>query len=202
MKQNIENEYMTFMMLVCLLKVYHDEGIKVFGNTDANEVINNFDFFYMYIMEAVQNAAPITVYSENLYAKHGFNEEDGEVYIWAYSSKEMQEYFKIARKLNRLEGRGGKENPYEQEIMDKIEDLRGFRSYDFDYTIGHKRKGAWLEVLWGYEFTCEIPMCLWIVRTMRLLRDELPKLKEKYRAARRFKRSNSKRGGLYYANEE
>lgn len=200
MKLNIENEYMPFMMLVCLLKVYHDEEIKVFGNAYANDVINEFDYYYEYIMEAVQTAAPITVYSENLYTKHGFKEEDGEVYIWAYSSKEMQEYFKIARKLNRLEGNREKKNPYEQEIMDKVDYIRGFDSYNFDYDIGHKRKGAWLEVMWGYDFACEISMCLWIVRTMRLFREELPKLKEKYRTVRRLKRSKSNRGGLCYAN--
>lgn len=198
MKLNIENEYMPFMMLVCLLKVYHDEEIKVFGNAYANDVINEFDYYYEYIMEAVQTAAPITVYSENLYTKHGFKEEDGEVYIWAYSSKEMQEYFKIARKLNRLEGNRKKKNPYEQEIMDKVDYIRGFDSYNFDYDIGHKRKGAWLEVIWGYDFDCEIPMCLWIVRTMRLFREELPKLKDKYRTVRRLKRSKPNRGGLCY----
>ena len=199
MKLNIENDYMSFMRLVCLFKVYHDEGNNGLGKAYANNIINEFDYYYEYIMEAIQTAAPITVYSENLYTKHGF-EDDGEVYIWAYSSKEMQEYFKIARKLNRLEGGCAKKNRYEQEIMDKVDSICGFDSYNFDYTIGHKRKGAWLEVMWGYEFDLEIPMCLWIVRTMRLFREELPKLKEKYRKARRLKRSKPKQGGVCYAN--
>ncbi|MGN0179664.1 MAG: hypothetical protein ACI4DY_09540 [Monoglobaceae bacterium] len=51
-------------------------------------------------MEAVQTAAPITLYRENLHTKHGFKEDDGEIYIWAYSSKEMQEYFKIVQSLS------------------------------------------------------------------------------------------------------
>ena len=200
MKLNVDDEYMRFMMLLCLFKVYHDEGIMDYDKVYTEDVINEGDYYWEYVMEAVQIAAPITVYGKNLYTKYGCTPDDGEVYILAYSCKEMQEYFKIARKLHRLEGNTKEKNPYEQEIMEKVNRIRGFFSYNFDFDIGHKRKGAWLEVLWGYEFDCEIPMCIWIVHTMRLFRKELPKLKEKYRAVKRMKRSKPKRGGLCYAN--
>lgn len=196
MKICVDNDYMLFMMLLCLFKVYHDAGNNRFDKFHANDIINDYDFYWMNVMEAIESAAPITVNSENLYTKYGYDANNEEVYIWAYSCKEMQEYFKIARKLNRLEGRGEKTNPYEQEIMDKVESIRDFYSYSFDYNVGHKRKGAWLEVLWDYEFDREIPMCLWITRVMELFKEELPKLKEKYRSARRLKRFRSKRGGM------
>lgn len=195
MKLCVDNDYMLFMRLLCLFKVYHDAGNTIFDKY-ANDIINDYDFYWMNILEAIEFAAPITVHSENLYTKYGYDADDGEVYIWAYSCKEMQEYFKIARKLSRLEGKCNGQNLYEKEIMENIESIRGFYSYSFDYNVGHKRKGAWLEVLWSCEFECEISMCIWITRVMKLFKEELPKLKEKYRTARRLKRSKSKRGGM------
>ena len=171
-------------MLVCLLKVYRDAGIELY----SGDVINDYDYYYEYILEAIQYAAPIAVSDEKLYSKYGYCEDNGEVYIWAYSSKEMQEYYKIARKIHRLEGNTQKENLYIKEIENEIELIRSFCSYSFDYDIGNKRRGAQLEILWGYDFRYEIAMCLWIVRTMELFRKKLPKLIEKYRRVRREKR--------------
>ena len=198
MQLNIEENYRVFLMLVCLFKIYHDVGITCFERFHYEDIINDVDYYYEYVLEAVENAAPIVVYSENLYKKHEFDPDD-DVYIYAYSSKEMQEYFKFARKLHRLEGGVG-ENPYEREIQRKIFNIQGFFSYNFDYCIGHKRKGAWLETLWWPEFCEEIIMCLWIVRVMKMFKAELPKLKEKYRAAKRRKRSGlAIKGGSCYA---
>lgn len=196
MKAKICEDYTSFMMLVCLLKVYYDAGIPLLYDVNSKEIINEFDYFYEYVYEAIQCAAPTTVYSENLYQKYGYSQDDGDVYIWAYSSKEMQKYFRLARKLHRLEGNGNKPNPYEREILVEMESIMGFRSYNFDYFIGHKRKGAWLEVLWGYGFCCEIPMCLWIVRVMQLFREKLPELEEKYRRTKQAKRIKAKRGAV------
>ena len=196
MKAKICEDYTSFMMLVCLLKVYRDAGIQYLYDVNSKEIINEFDYFYEYVYEAIQCAAPTTVYSENLYQKYGYSQDDGDVYIWAYSSKEMQKYFRLARKLHRLEGNGNKPNPYEREILVEMESIMGFRSYNFDYFIGHKRKGAWLEVLWGYGFCCEIPMCLWIVRVMQLFREKLPELEEKYRRTKQAKRIKTKRGAV------
>lgn len=196
MKLNICEDYNQFMMLVCLFKVYRDAGIAWVYDKNSEYIINEYDYFYEYILEAVQCAAPIVTSDKKLYQKHKYDFDDDEAYIWAYSSKEMQEYYKIARKLHRLEGNGNKKNPYEEDILRKMKDIKGFESYDFDFFIGHKRKGARLEVLWGYNFMCEISMCLWIVRIMEMFKEELPKLKEKYRIAKWKKRSKPKHGGV------
>ena len=196
MKLSTDDYSKQILLLVCLIKVYHDAGIRNFDHYYGDEI--SVDYYYDFVMEAIQSAAPIVIYDDNLYAKHGYEEDNGEVYIWAYSSKEMQEYFRIARKLYRLEGCKTKENPYIAHIKAKAESIRGFHAYNFDYFYGHLRKGARLEVLWGYDFDCEIPMCLWIVRVMTLIKEELPILKEKYRKARREKRC--RKGGLCHAS--
>lgn len=180
------------LWLVCLLKVFHDAEIYHLENWFSDYQLSE-DTFYEFVIEAISFAAPIIKYDENLYHKHGYD-VDEEVNIWAYSSKEMHKYYKLARKLHRLEGNKGKENRYIEEINRKIEDTRGFDSYCFDYGIGNKRKGAQLELLWGYEFSEEIAMCLWIVRVMELFKEELPKLQEKYRQARRKKRLQKSMG--------
>jgi len=185
------------LLLVCLIKVYHDAGIDIFERGYEKELID-MDYYYDYIIEAISNAAPKTVTGERLYNKFGYDEDDCEVYVWAYSSDEFEEYYRIARKLHRLEGAKTKENPHIKAIERKMENMRGFQSYNFDYFIGHKRQGARLELLWGYDFDCEIPMCLWIVRVMTLMKEELPILKEKYRKARREKRC--RKGGLCHAS--
>lgn len=197
MKLQTDDYTKMVLLLVCLVKVYHDAGITVFDRAYQNDELS-MDYYYEFIMEAIQNAAPIIISDENLYIKHGYEDDNGEVYIWAYSSKEMQEYFRIARKLHRLEGCKTKENPHITYIERKIEGIRGFQAYNFDYFYGHLRKGARLEVLWGYDFDCEIPMCLWIVRTMTLIKEELPILKEKYKKARREKRC--RKGGLCHVS--
>ena len=196
MRLQTEEYSQWILMLVCLFKVYHDAGIDVFERFYAREEVD-MDYFYEFILEAVQNAAPIVESSDSLYRKFGYVYDDSEVNIFAYSSKEFQEYYRIARKLHRLEGCKTKENPYIRSIERRMEGMRGFESYSFDYFIGHKRKGARMELLWGFEFECELPMCLWIVRVMTMMKEELPILKEKYRKARREKRS--RKGGLCHA---
>ena len=185
------------LLLVCLIKVYHDAGIDIFERGYKKELID-MDYYYDYVMEAISNAAPKTISDEHIYNKFGSSEDDCEGYVWAYSSDEFEDYYRIARKLHRLEGAKTKENPYIKDIERKMEEMRGFFSYNFDYFIGHKRKGARLELLWGYDFDCEIPMCLWIVRVITLMKKELPILKEKYRKARREKRC--RKGGLCHAS--
>ncbi len=187
-----EEEYSRqLLMIVCLFKVFHDAGITILERCDGATPLH-MDYYYEFALDAIQNAAPIVYSDENLYTKHGFSYDDDEVNLYAYSSKEFKEYYRIARKLHRIEGCKTKENPYIKEFERKIERLRGFDSYNFDYFIGGKRKGARLEALWGYEFDCEIPMCLWIVRVMSFAKAELPKIQKKYREARRKKRSGGK----------
>ena len=193
MKLETQDEYRRFLMLVCLMKVYHDAGINVFMDMYSEDVINDFDYYYEYIMNAIENTAPIVISSENLYRKYGITAEYGDAYVWAYSCKEMREYYKLARKLHRLEGNSTKNNVYITDIERDVEDIRGFMSYAFDYDIGNKRRGAQLELIWSYEFCDEIAMCLWVVRTMDLFRKELPELKEKYRRVRREKRMQRNR---------
>ena len=195
---DVDDYYQTHLSLLCMFKVLHDAGITYF---DDDGVFNDIDYYYEFVMEALGEAAPIVVANDQmLYRKYGYDEENAEVFINAYSCEEMQEYYKIARKLYRLEGHKEKENPYEKAIEKEIEKIRGFHSYSFDYFIGNKRKCSQLEILWGYEFTCEIALILWVVRVMKLFKDELPKLKEKYRAAKRRKRSGlAIKGGSCYA---
>lgn len=181
------------LWLVCMLKIYHDAGISHLEKWFSDDQLEP-DMYYEIIMEAIGCAAPIVINNERLYDKHGYSDCDGEVNIWAYSSKEMQKYYKLARKLHRLEGNKEKDNKYIAEIGRKIEGLRGFYSYNIDYIIGNKRKGAQLEVLWWYEFCEEIPLCMWVVRVMSLFKEELPKLQEKYRQARRKKRLQKSMG--------
>lgn len=192
MKLNLDENYRCFLFLVCMFKVYHDSGIDYFETCDADSIVNDMDFYYEYMMRGIECAAPIVETTPGLYHKHGYCDMD-DVNIWAYSSKEMQKYFQIARKLYRLEGKKEKENPYINEIKRKIENARGFYSYNFDYFYGKKRSKARLEVLWGYEFECDLALNLWIVRTFRIFKEELPKLQEKYRKVRREKRSRPKR---------
>lgn len=175
------------LWLVCLLKVFHDAGNDHLENWFSDYPLTQ-DTFYEFVIEALGSAAPTVKNSENLYRKHGYYQYDDEVNIWAYSSKEMRKYYKLAIRLNSLEGNKGKGNIYITEIAQKIDDIRGFDSYCFDYAIGNMKKGAQLELLWGYEFTEEIAMCLWIVRVMEMFKKELPVLQEKYRKARRKKR--------------
>ena len=80
------------LLLVCLIKVYHDAGIDIFERGYEKELID-MDYYYDYIMEAISNAAPKTVTGERLYNKFGYDEDDCEVYVWAYSSDEFEEYF-------------------------------------------------------------------------------------------------------------
>lgn len=187
MKLNIEENTSSILKIVCLLKVFHDAGSTALERFFAREEIS-MDTYYEFVYEAIQNAAPIVMDSDRLYAKYGCNADDGEVYIWGYSSATMQEYFRIARKLHRLEGCKTPENPYIAHIERRIEGIRGFDSYNFDYAFGGKRTRARLEVMWWYDFTSEIPMCLWIVRIMKLMEKELAFIKAKYRKARREKR--------------
>ena len=191
----IDEYYETYLMLICLLKVYHDAGITTLERVWKRERLNDLDYYYDYALEALRYAAPIVKDEPSIYKKHGFEPDEGDAYIWAFSSQEMQEYYRLARKINRLHG-GGRENPYEREIENKISALMGFYSYNFDYCIGRKRKGAQLETLMWPEFREEIPMCLWVVRAMNLFREELPKLKEQYRIEKRRKRvERNKKGG-------
>ena len=187
MKLNTEENTSSILELVCLLKVFHDAGNTALERFCARDEIST-DTYYEFVWEAVQEAAPIVMESDHLYAKYGYNADDGEVYIWGYSSAAMQEYFRIARKLHRLEGCKTPENPYIAHIERRIEGIRGFDSYNFDYAFGGKRTRARLEVMWWYEFTGEIPMCLWIVRIMKLMEEELADIKAKYRKVRREKR--------------
>ena len=193
MRLQIEQDYRRFLFLVCLYKAYHDAGFKEFEWYHADDIVNEFDYYYEFIQNALWYPAPIVKQNDRLYQKHKCNPDDGEVYIYAYSSKEMQAYYRIARKLHRLEGNKKRENPYMEEVEKKMERIRNFYSYDFDYMIGNKRKGAQIEVLWGFEFDCVEALCLWIMRCMEIFSEELPKLQEKYRRARREKRCRSKR---------
>lgn len=200
MRYKVAEDYRQSMMLICLFKVLHDAGITFFEDYCADSCVNEQDFYYEYVMEALQNAAPIVEQTDGLYQKYGYTEDD-EVNIWAFSSKEIQEYYKIARKLHRLQGCPKKENMHIRKIEMKMESIRGFDSYNFDYGIGNKHKKARLELLWGFEFMDELVMCLWVVRVMELFKAELPLLKEKYRIARRLKRSQGKcKGGSRHAS--
>lgn len=202
MRLQVEEDYRKFLFLVCLHKVYHDAGKKSFEEYHADYVVNNFDYYYEFIMNAMWYPAPIVKQNDGLYRKYRQDPEGGEVNLYGYSNKSMQEYYRIARKLHRLEGNKTKENPYIKEIERKLDSIRGFHSYNFDYDIGNKRKGAQIEVQIYFEFDCEIALCLWIVRCMTMFEEELPKLREKYRKARREKRSRPKQtitGGVLCA---
>lgn len=189
------------MWIVCMMKVYHDAGIDHLEKYYADDCLDT-DYFYEFVIEGLDCAAPIIKESDGLYQKYGYDEFD-DVNIRAYSSEEMKKCFYLARKLDRLDGDSKQKNEHEQLLISQIDDLRGFMSYSFDWAIGSKRRGAQLEVLWGYEFMEEVALCMWIVRTMELFKVELPKLQEKYRKARRKKRAmkSVKSGGILCAAE-
>lgn len=144
MKYEVAENYRASMMLVCLFKVFHDAGITYFEDAYGEVCVNESDFYYEYILDALQYAAPYVERSEGLYHKYGFDPDDDEVNIWAYSCPEMQRYYKTARKLYRMQGCREDQNPYIREIEDKMEDIRGFYSYNFDYSVGKNgRKHSW-----------------------------------------------------------
>ena len=191
-----------YMMLLCLFKVLKDTGNEFLDFGSEMIVINESDYYFEYCLDALQCAAPIVKKNESLYHKHGYKcSYDDDVDITAYSSKEMQQCFKIARKLDKLEGKCGSDLSNEESLKDKMEQMRGFESYCFDYFIGRKRKGAWLEVLYSCDFSYYIALALWIIRIMQMFKEELPELRKKYNKARRKKKCRSKKGERLYANK-
>lgn len=97
-----------YMMLLCLFKVLKDTGNEFWEFDSEMIVINESDYYFQYCIDALNCAAPIIEKSESLYHKHGYKcSYDDDVDITAYSSKEMQQCFKIARKLDKLEGKCG-----------------------------------------------------------------------------------------------
>ena len=191
-----------YMMLLCLFKVLKDTGNEFLEFDSEMIVINESDYYFEYCLDALQCAAPIIEKNESLYHKHGYKcSYDDDVDITAYSSKEMQQCFKIARKLDRLEEKCGFDLSNVESLKDKMEQMRGFESYCFDYFIGRKRKGARLEVLYSCDFSYYIAFALWIIRIMQMFKEELPELRKKYNKARRKKKCRSKKGEMVYANK-
>lgn len=191
-----------YMMLLCLFKVLKDTGNEFLEFDSEMIVINESDYYFEYCLDALQCAAPIIEKNESLYHKHGYKcSYDDDVDITAYSSKEMQQCFKIARKLDRLEEKCGFDLSNVESLKDKMEQMRGFESYCFDYFIGRKRKGARLEVLYSCDFSYYIALALWIIRIMQMFKEELPELRKKYNKARRKKKCRSKKGEMVYANK-
>lgn len=181
-----------YLPLLCLFKVYKDAGNAFWEYEYRNVVINDYDYYFQYALDAMEYAAPIVETNEHLYHKHGYESDYDEVNIYAFSSEEMQKCFRLARKIDRLEEKCGKNNSMEKYLCNEMESIRGFQSYCFDYFIGNKRKGARLEVLFFYEFDCYIAMNLWIVRVMQMFKKELPILRKRYRQA---KRANKQKKG-------
>lgn len=191
-----------YMLLLCLFKVFKDAGNEFWDEQDKKAVINDCDDFFQHIIDALDCAAPIVETSEDLYRKHGYKDgEYDEVTITAYSSKEMQQCFKIAREIDRLEGKCGSDLSNVERLKYKMVQLRGFSSYCFEYYIGRKRKGAWLEVLYSCDFDCHAALALWIIRSMQMFKEELPELRKKHIMARRKKKCRSKKGEMVYANK-
>lgn len=174
------------LCIICLMKIFHDSGNMIFETVDRNSPINDSDYYYEYIITALQNLAPIIRFNEGLYEKYDAAQEEDQA--WAYSCKEMEKYFKIARKLYRIEGCKEKKNPYLDKIYKDAEQIRNFYSYCFTYNFGSLRKHPQLEVVWDYEFQCELYMCIWVMRVIEIFKKELPILQAKYRKARREKR--------------
>lgn len=201
MRYEVDEFLSNYLMLVCLLKVYHDAGNFKLEKEVSNYPLNDYDYYYQIVIDAIECAAPIVIKeNDNLYRKYGESEDDSNIY--AYSSKELQKYLKLARKLYRLEGVGKNSNPYIDELWNKMHAIRGFRSYSFDCHFGNLRRAPQLEVIWWFEFECELAMCLWVVRLMSLVKEELPKIQKKYRKVRRQKRIERnimKKGGKAYA---
>lgn len=192
MKISERNE--DFLWMIYMLKKFYDHGekelIKWFDDVRLDKDLD--DYYYDIIFTALDCAAEIVDSGERVYKRNGYDPED-EVNIFSFSSREMQKYFKTARKLHRLNGGGGN-NPYIDSIAADMESLRQFNSYSFDYGILRKRQGAVMDVLWGYDFTLEIHMAIWVLDVMDLFKERLPYLQAEYRKARREKRSRPKGG--------
>ncbi len=184
--------------LIYLFKAFHDEGKDEFIQYNSGCSLC-YDNYYEYFLESLGYAAEMVRNDENIFKRHGYQEYDDEVNIYSFSSKEMQKYFKLARRLHRLEGARG-ENPYIEMVKDRAERDKNFYSYSFDYLFAKKRTAACLDILWGYDFSYDVLMVVWVMKVMRIFREELPKLKDKYRRVRREKRSiRNKRGGVRHA---
>lgn len=186
------DEAENILWIVYLFKTFYDEGKEAFIKNNSKYILC-MDVYYECILESLDYAADIAVCDETIYRRHGYTEPDHyeDLFIYSFSSKEMQEYFKLARKLHKLQGSRGK-NPYYERLYNMAEQERNFYSYDFDYLFMKKQTAACLDVLWGCEFSYEILMVIWVMKVMRLFREELPKLKEEYRRARREKRRRKK----------
>ena len=192
MRKNQDDYWDEYLPLLCLFKVYKDADNAFWEYGNEKIVINDYDYYFQYALDAMECAAPIVENNEHLYHKHGYERDYDEINIYAFSSDEMQKCFKLARKIDKLEGKCGKNNSAEKHLYNEMESIRGFRSYCFDYFIGNKRKGARLEVLFSYEFEFYIALDLWIVRVMQMFKNELPILRKKYRQA---KRANKQKKG-------
>ncbi len=190
MKLETNNNAYELMLIVCMFKVFHDSGITALERLYAKDHFD-MDYFYDMVLEGLDYAAPIVYYDDNLYRKYGYPDCDDycDVNIRAYSSEEMQECFKLARKLDRLDKGSKMPKKYEEHLESDIDNARTFYSYSFDWNMGNKRKGAQMEVLWGYDFTSDVALCIWIVRVMNMCKEKLPELQKAYRDARRIKRS-------------
>ena len=173
-----------------ILKVFYDNGQKEVAQRYL-PYVQQEEFLYDNFYDFLSYTAEYVDCSEEVYLRHGYREYEDEVNIWSFSCKEMQEYFKLARKIHRLEGNRGN-NRYYELIYDKVERERNFYSYSFDYFFAKKQTAACLDVLWGYEFDYEFLMCAWILKVMRLFKEELTKLKERYKKVRREKRCRPK----------
>ncbi len=194
------NNSFELMLLVAMFKAFHDAGITTLEKCYAKDSFD-MDYFYDMILEALDCSAPIVDCSEGLYNKYGYDYEDCDVNIRAFSSKEMQKCFELAHKLDRLDKGSKMPQKYEKRLEKEMENLKTFYSYSFDWTVGNKRRGAQLEALWSYEFYEDIALCLWIVRVMKMCKKKLPELQKAYRDVRRKKRSmkSVKMGGAVCA---
>ena len=189
-------EFGQLMELIYLYKVFYDHGKTDFVKYVSSAGIDE-DYYYDVVFAAIENAADMVETGENVYARHGYHEDD-EVNIFSFSCEEMRKYFKIAHKLHRLNGGGGN-NPYISGAYNEVRELMNFHSYSFDCVFSKKRKRAALDVLWGYDFTMELWMVIWIVRVMDMFREHLPELQAEYRRVRREKRCRPKGGKTHAA---
>ena len=200
MKFPDEYEITNIFWLIYLFKSFHDEGKSEFIQINFDCELCT-DFYYDFFLEALESAAEIVTNDEAIYKRHGYVEYDDEVNIWSFSCKEMKESFKLAYKLHRLEENPDAPNPYFEKIYDKAERERNFYSYSFDYFFVKKRKAACLDILWGYDFSYDVLMVVWVLKVMRIFKYELPALQAKYCRVRREKRSSrrKKTGGIKHA---
>jgi len=127
--------------ILMTLKLEYDKGRTKFIENISRCVLDN-DLYFDAYFECLASAAKFS-YNDYL--------EEYEVEKWFFSSDEMTEFYKLARKIGRIKGQTEKENTYINEAYDFSMDSLNFSSYSasgYLYTgTKHRYASSWVMYL-------------------------------------------------------